>query len=296
MNMTKIGTLLELSDGATGWHLGVEVAGVRSNVRFDGDALPALAIGDTVSATGDHIEHDGEGALFAAISVSKVKSLSELRECPACGGSTCERPLRFDGTWTHADEDRAPKPGLARAYDSFIATKTQLEHDGGFSPVWTSDFLFDFQAALVEWALRKGRAAIYADCGLGKTPMQLVWAENVVRKTNRSVLILTPLAVASQTVREGEKFGIEVRRAFDAGHPGIVVTNYERLHHFNAADFAGVVCDESSILKSFDGTTRAAVTDFMRETPYRLLCTATAAPNDFVELGTSAEALGHLDR
>lgn len=127
------------------------------------------------------------------------------------------------------------------------------------------------------------------------TPMQLVWAENVVRKTNRPVLILTPLAVASQTVREGEKFSIAAQRS-PAGevHPGINVVNYERLHYFTATDFSGVVCDESAILKSFTGETRAAVTEFMRQIPYRLLCTATPSPNDFHELGTSSEALGYL--
>jgi len=157
------------------------------------------------------------------------------------------------------------------------------------------EFLFDFQAALVEWALRKGRAAIFADCGLGKTPMQLVWADSVVRKTNGAVLILTPLAVTSQTMREAERFGIECKRAdADSRGPGIFVTNYQRLRHLDPAHFVGAVCDESSILKSFEGTTRAAVTDFMRKLPYRLLCTATAAPNDYTELGTSSEALGYL--
>jgi hypothetical protein len=130
---------------------------------------------------------------------------------------------------------------------------------------------------------------------MGKTPMQLVWADEVVRHTNRPVLILTPLAVAAQTIREGEKFGIEVKRSNgEVGGAGIYVANYQRLHHFDASDFGGVVCDESSILKSFDGSTKAAVTEFMRRLPYRLLCTATAAPNDYVELGTSSEALGYL--
>jgi hypothetical protein len=182
---------------------------------------------------------------------------------------------------------------VSDGYAEFIERKSQSTNDAGFAPVWMPEFLFDFQAALVEWALRKGRAAIFADCGLGKTPMQLVWAENVVRQTNRPVLILTPLAVASQTVREADKFCIDARRPGDAGKH-IVVTNYERLHHMNADDYAGIVCDESSILKSFEGTTRAAITSFMRKTPYRLLCTATAAPNDFIELGTSSEALGYI--
>lgn len=180
-------------------------------------------------------------------------------------------------------------------YAEFIERKSQLGTMAGFDPVWMPDFLFDFQVALVEWSLRKGRSAIFADCGLGKTPMQLAWAENVVRHTNKPVLIITPLAVSAQTVREGEKFGIECLQSRDGKvAPNITVTNYERLHYFNADDFAGVVCDESSILKNFDGETRAAVTAFMRKTPFRLLCTATAAPNDYIELGTSSEALGEL--
>src|SRR5262249_43910793 len=143
--------------------------------------------------------------------------------------------------------------------------------------------------------IRKGRAAIFADCGLGKTPMQLVWAENVWRYTQRPVLIITPLAVSAQTIREAEKFGIECRRsALGEIHKPITVTNYERLHHFDPAEFSGVVCDESSILKSFDGVRRGEITAFMRKVPYRLLCTATAAPNDYTELGTSSEALGYL--
>ena len=184
---------------------------------------------------------------------------------------------------------------MTDSYRAFLEAKAQLDARDGFEPVWMPDFLFDFQRALTEWAIRKGRAAIFADCGLGKTPMQLVWAENVVRKTNGRVLILTPLAVATQTIREGEKFGIEVRRSRDGrAHPGITVTNYEQLHHFDPNDFIAVECDESSILKSFDGATRKAITEFMRRVRYRLLCTATAAPNDYIELGTSSEALGDL--
>jgi hypothetical protein len=180
-------------------------------------------------------------------------------------------------------------------YRKFLATKMQDDSYSGFDPIWMPSFLFDFQRALVDWALRKGKAAIFADCGLGKTPMQLVWAENVVLKTGRPVLILTPLAVGPQTVAEGEKFGIEAKRSRDGKHSGgIVVTNYEKLHLFDSADFAGVVCDESSILKHFSGATQKAVTRFMLKIPYRLLCTATAAPNDYIELGTSSEALGEL--
>jgi len=180
-------------------------------------------------------------------------------------------------------------------YLDFLLAKTHSANEFGFDPVWMPDFAFDFQSALIEWACRKGRSAIFADCGLGKTPMQLVWAENVVRKTNRSVLVLTPLAVSHQTVEEAHKFGIEAKRALGGfGFSGIVVTNYERLHLFDPNDFAGVVCDESSILKSFDGARRGEITEFMLKTPYRLLCTATAAPNDYIELGTSSEALGNL--
>jgi hypothetical protein len=181
-------------------------------------------------------------------------------------------------------------------YAAFIHRKSQLGGFHGFDPLWIPDFLFDFQKALVTWAVRKGRAAIFADCGLGKTRMQLVWAQNVVQRTNKPVLILTPLAVGQQTVAEGEKFGIACERSRDGTFQskGIIVTNYEKLHLFNSQDFAGAVCDESSILKNFDGVTKARVTEFMRLLPYRLLCTATAAPNDYVELGTSSEALGEL--
>lgn len=180
-------------------------------------------------------------------------------------------------------------------YQQFLARKAQLANGSGFKPVYMPDFLFDFQKFLVEWAVTQGRAAIFADCGLGKTPMQLAYAQNVVQKTNERVLILTPLAVSAQTVAEAQKFGIEAHVSRDGrAMPGITVTNYERLHCFNSSDFIGVVCDESSILKNFAGRTKAIVTEFMRLIPYRLLCTATAAPNDYHELGTSSEALGNL--
>ena len=181
-------------------------------------------------------------------------------------------------------------------YHKFLHVKSQLADGVGFEPLWLPDFLFDFQRYLCDWSIRKGRAAIFADCGLGKTPMQLVWAENVVRYTNKPVLVLSPLAVGPQTIAEGRKFGIEVRQSQDgtAGAPGIVVTNYERLHHFDPNDFVGCVCDESSILKSFSGATRKRITRFVSKMRFRLLCTATAAPNDYTELGTSSEALGEL--
>lgn len=184
---------------------------------------------------------------------------------------------------------------MNQEYADFITAKSQSGVFSGFDPIWMPEFLFDFQQALVDWSLRKGKAAIFADCGLGKTPMQLVWAENVVRKTNKPVLILTPLAVSHQTITEAHKFHIEASRPREgAVRPGINVINYERLHYFNPDDFAGCVLDESSILKSFDGARRQEITEFMRKLPYRLLCTATAAPNDYIELGTSSEALGEL--
>lgn len=180
-------------------------------------------------------------------------------------------------------------------YSDFLSNKSQLGSFDGFEPISLPDSLFDFQKALTEWAIKKGRCGIFADCGLGKTPMQLVWADNIMRKSNKRVLVLTPLAVSYQTISEGEKFGIECNRSHGGElHDGINVTNYERLHYFNPNDFIGVVCDESSILKSFDGKRRREITEFMRKMPYRLLCTATAAPNGYIELGTSSEALGEL--
>jgi hypothetical protein len=181
------------------------------------------------------------------------------------------------------------------SYEQFLQSKTQAGADSGFEPIWMPKFLFDFQHEIVDWAVRKGRAAIFADCGLGKTPMGLTWASNVARKTGKPVLYLTPLAVASQTIREAHKFDIDAVQSKDGSSKGhIVVANYERLHYFNHEDFAGVVCDESSILKSFAGHRRGEITTFMRKVPYRLLQTATAAPNDYIELGTSSEALGYM--
>lgn len=185
----------------------------------------------------------------------------------------------------------------ASEYQAFISRKAQLGSAGGFS-VDPPSFLFDFQRELVAWSTHRGRAAIFADCGMGKTPMQLAWADAVVKHTNKPVLVIAPLSASAQTVREAEKFSIDAERSrdgkFRSDFSRIVITNYERLHFFSPHDFAGVVCDESSILKNFDGATRNAVNEFMRQVPYRLLCTATAAPNDYIELGTSSEALGEL--
>ncbi|MEY4385346.1 MAG: hypothetical protein RLY20_629 [Verrucomicrobiota bacterium] len=192
-------------------------------------------------------------------------------------------------------EIKIKPPGMKADYSVFLERKTHLENKAGFSPLFMPDFLFPFQRALTTWAIEKGRCAIFADCGLGKTPMQLVWAQNVVEKTCKPVLILTPLSVGAQTVREAEKFGIEAKQSRDGKVAApITVTNYQQLNKFDWQQFGGVVCDESSILKNFDGAIKGQVTDFMRKLPYRLLCTATAAPNDYIELGTSSEALGQL--
>lgn len=182
-------------------------------------------------------------------------------------------------------------------YSDFLSKKSQLTNQSGFEPIWMPDFLFGFQKHLVEWAIRKGRAAIFADCGLGKTAMQLVWAENVVRKTNKPVLIVTPLAVGQQTVAESEKFHVAAKRTRDgkmSDEACVFVTNYEQLHKYDPSRFGGCVCDESSAIKDFKSERKDAVVHFMRTLPYRLLCTATAAPNDYWELGTSSESLGYL--
>jgi len=182
-------------------------------------------------------------------------------------------------------------------YNDFLENRRNIGCNNGFDPLFIPDYLFDFQKYLTEWAIKKGRGALFEDCGLGKTIQQLVWAENIVRKTNKRVLILTPLAVASQTKKEADKFSIEsfYRKEGLKSTDKIVITNYDRLHYYNSNDFVGIVCDESSILKHFTGATQKQVTRFMNKFPYRLLCTATAAPNDWTELGTSSEALGELN-
>jgi len=180
-------------------------------------------------------------------------------------------------------------------YKSFIEEKSQFGTGCGFDPINMPDSLFSFQRSLTEWAIRQGRAGIFADCGLGKTVMQLTWADNVYRHTGKPVLLLTPLAVAQQTSTEADKFGFDADVSSDGSVVApITIANYQKLHYFDSNDFGAVVCDESSILKSFGGQTRKRITRFMSKLPYRLLCTATAAPNDYVELGTSSEALGEL--
>ena len=182
-------------------------------------------------------------------------------------------------------------------YDDFISRKTitamhtdsiQLNADD------LNPMLYPFQRDIVRWALAKGRAAIFADCGLGKTPMQLEWAKRVIDARGGMVLILAPLAVAAQTVAEGGKFGIPVTQCESKEdlQPGINITNYEKLGKFEDCTFTGVVLDESSILKSFSGKVRNQIIDYFCNTPFRLACTATPAPNDFMELGNHAEFLG----
>jgi hypothetical protein len=182
-------------------------------------------------------------------------------------------------------------------YSKFLQAKSQWKHECGFRAKNLPDFLFDFQKALTEWSLKKGRSAILADCGMGKSVMELVWGSQVVAKTNKPVLLLTPIAVGAQMAQEAERFGIDAKRSRDGkmtSEKTIWITNYEQLHKFDPRKFGGVICDESSGIKDFKSQRKTVVTEFLRTIKYRLLCTATAAPNDYWELGTSSEALGML--
>ena len=181
-------------------------------------------------------------------------------------------------------------------YASFIASKKHTSGDFGFSPTWMPECGFDFQEHIITKAVRKGRIGVFADTGLGKTLMQVAIAENVIRHTNKRVLILTPLAVAFQFIDEANRIGVH-----DIGHSKdgklnskIVVCNYERLHLLDPDDFICVMLDESSILKNFAGKTRDQIVAFIKRVPYRFLATATPSPNDFIELGNSSEALGYM--
>jgi len=180
-------------------------------------------------------------------------------------------------------------------YDEFIRAKSRKAESFGFEPFPITAPLFDWQRQVVEWAVRKGRAALFEDCGLGKTIQQIEWASQVCRHTGGCVLILTPLAVAHQTAAEAVKFGIiaeVVEKGEDVDRPGIFITNYEKLDHFDGIDFAGVVLDESSILKSFQGKLRRKLTARFASTRFRLCCTATPSPNDYTEFGQHADFLG----
>lgn len=181
------------------------------------------------------------------------------------------------------------------AYDDFIAAKTKLRCQTGFEPYPIKAPLFDWQKSVVRWAVRNGCAALFEECGLGKTLQQLEWSRQVAKHTGKPILILTPLAVANQTIREASRFGIKATVATcqsDVTGPGIWITNYEKLEHFDTSQFSGVVLDESSILKAFTGKTRIALTEAFARTPYRLCCTATPSPNDYTEFGQHAAFLG----
>jgi superfamily II DNA or RNA helicase len=184
------------------------------------------------------------------------------------------------------------------SYDDFLSRKVIRFGNVGFEPVSTNSMLYDFQDVIVKWAIRKGKAAIFADCGLGKTPIQLEWAKQVNKKTKKPVLILAPLAVSRQTEREGKKFKIPVNICESQSDVlnSINITNYEKLHKFVPVEFGGVVLDESSILKSYTGKFRSQIIDYFQYTNYKLACTATPAPNDYIELGNHSEFLNVLSR
>lgn len=181
-------------------------------------------------------------------------------------------------------------------YKQFLESKRHSIGNAGFDPVYFPDMAFDFQKEIISRAVKKGRIAVFADTGLGKTLMQLSIAQNVVLKTNKKVLILTPLAVAFQFIIEAEKIGIDdIEYSKDGKHSKkIVICNYERLHYFDSSEFEAVILDESSILKNFEGKIKNSITSFIKKVPYRFLSTATPSPNDFIELGTSSEALGYM--
>ncbi len=183
-------------------------------------------------------------------------------------------------------------------YSAFVTNKLALHSAQGISAAVDSPSLFDFQQVIVNWALRKGRAAVFADTGLGKTRMQLAWADAVYRETGHDCMILAPLAVAAQTCAEGAEIGIKVThcKTGEDVRPGLNIANYERMHQFNMERFGAVVLDESSRIKHHDAKTLALLLDAFRDTPFKLCATATPAPNDWTELGTHAEFLGVCSR
>jgi hypothetical protein len=180
-------------------------------------------------------------------------------------------------------------------YEEFLAGKRLSDVPTGFDPGTITPKAFDFQQDIIRWALRRGRAAILADCGLGKTLMEHAWADAVVRHTNKSVLLFAPLGVVQQHIREAHKFGFEVkyvRNQNEVAGAGIYITNYQKLHLFDLSQFVGVELDESSILKSFEGKFRSQIIKESRRVAYKLAGTATAAPNDLIEIINHAEFLG----
>lgn len=181
-------------------------------------------------------------------------------------------------------------------YKEFLESKQHSTVDYGIQPNFIPDAMFDFQKHVSKYAIKKGRCAVFLDTGLGKTIIELTIAKNYIQHTNKPVLIICPLAVAFQFIKESEKFGIDdISYSKDGNYKTkIVVCNYERLEHFNYSDFDCVILDESSILKNFEGAIKQQCTNFLRKVKYRYLFTATPSPNDYVELGTSSEALGYL--
>jgi len=181
-------------------------------------------------------------------------------------------------------------------YQEFLERKRHSIGDFGFDANYIPEMAFDFQKYIIEKAVKKGRIAVFADTGLGKTLIQISLAKNVVNHTNKRVLILTPLAVAFQFIIEAEKMGIDDIEYSKDGKftKKIVICNYERLHYFDSNDFECVILDESSILKNFNGKIKGHITAFVKKIPYRFLSTATPAPNDYIEFGTSSEALGYF--
>lgn len=179
-------------------------------------------------------------------------------------------------------------------YGELLARKVERQSPSGFEPKFENSMLFPWQREIVRRAVRAGRYAVFADCGMGKTAMQLCWAEEVCRHTGGAVLVIAPLSVAPQTVEEGAKFGIRVEqvREMPESPRGTYVTNYEMLDRFDVAAFDGVVLDESSILKSYTGKTKRALVESCGPVRYRLSCTATPSPNDLMELLNQAEFLG----
>ncbi len=179
-------------------------------------------------------------------------------------------------------------------YQEFLARKSKVDPATGISPPVLPDTLFPFQRDIVSWALRRGRAAVFAGTGLGKSLMELSWADAVHRVTGKDILHLAPLAVSAQMVREASKFGIKARLVCsqDECAPGINITNYQKLDHFELSRFGGVILDESSILKSTTGHYRTQLIQLCQAIPFRLAATATPAPNDFMELGNHAEFVG----
>ena len=183
------------------------------------------------------------------------------------------------------------------SYRDFIVSKSQHGKGDGFEPNWIPDCAFDFQKHCIDWSVRKGRAALYQDCGMGKSLQELAWCENVVRHTNKPVLLATPIAVGPQFIKEATKFGVDaelIRDGKKPTSPKVYISNYEQLHKFDPADFAAFAGDEFSCVKDSKSERKQVVKEFTRNMRYRMGATATPSPNDFFELGNASEILGYL--